>query len=136
MTLSDYASIATIGAFLVTLISLAFSAKRYLDIRTREEEVFRFKTYHRLLKTISKGSDENGILKLVSQVAYIYELRNFPEYKDLTKKTLNQLRKEWSHDEASDIKPLLKEAIDDTISVIEASSKYNKTWRQIVYFNG
>lgn len=121
ITLSDYASIATIGAFLVTLISIAFSAKRYLDIKSREEEVSRFETYHKLLKTVSKGSDEDGILKLVSQIAYIYELRNFPEYKELTKKTLNKLREEWSQNDSPNTQPSLKEAIDDTISYIEAS---------------
>lgn len=120
-----YASIATIGAFLVTLISIAFSAKRYLNIKSREEEVSRFETYHKLLKTISKGSDEDGILKLVSQIAYIYELRNFPEYKELTKKTLNKLKEEWSKNGPPNTQPSLKEAIDDTISYIEASKRCN-----------
>ena len=119
MSLSDAASIATIAAFLVTLISIAFSARRFIIIREKEQESQRFTTYHRLIKTISKGSDEEGVLKLASQLAYIYELRNFPEYSDLTENLLNRLRVQWSKNEAGDTLEQLKEAIDDTLAYIQ-----------------
>lgn len=117
-SISDIASIATIGAFLVTLISLAFSAKKYLDIKKREEEIIRFETYHKLIKTISKGTDEDGLLKLVSQLAYIYELRNFPEYKVVTINTLHILEDDWSKNNKKQQKQL-KISIQDTICFLE-----------------
>lgn len=103
MNLTDLASYATIGAFLIALGSLAFSARRYLSITEKTQEAERFKTYHHLIKTISKGSDEDGALKLVSQIAYIYELRNYREYNDLTEKVLNRLRIQWSKGESEEV---------------------------------
>lgn len=121
MTLSDAASVTTIAAFLVTLISIAFSAKRYLTIREKDQASARFTIYHRLLRIISVGYYENeGDLKLASQVAYIYEIRNFPEYSDLTRTTLKRLRKQWANAEPLEINGPLKEAIDDTLAYIES----------------
>jgi len=120
MTLSDAASITTIAAFLVTLISLAFSARKYLSIREKDQKSTRFDIYHRLLRIISVGYDNNeGDLKLASQVAYIYELRNFPEYSELTSLTLNRLRQQWANNEPRDTNDPLKDAIDDTLNHLE-----------------
>lgn len=121
MTLSDAASIATIAAFLVTLISIAFSANRYLTMREKDQESARFVIYHRLLRIISVGYDENaGDLKLASQVAYIYELRNFPEYSELTRVTLNRLRGQWANAEPAETNGPLKDIIDETLAHIES----------------
>jgi len=120
MTLSDAASAATIAAFLVTLISIAFSANSYLVIRKKDQEAARFDIYHRLLRIISSGYDEReGDLKLASQVAYIYELRNFPEYSELTRTTLNRLRGQWANNEPLETNGPLNDAIKDTLSHIE-----------------
>jgi hypothetical protein len=120
MALSDAASITTIAAFFVTLVSIAFSAKRYLDIREKDQESERFAIYHRLLKIISTGYEEKqNDLKLASQLAYIYELRNFPEYTELTRPTLNRLRGQWANHEPLETNGPLKEAIDDTLSYLE-----------------
>lgn len=121
MTLSDFASISTIGAFLLAICSLAFSARRYISMREKEQEASRFEIYHKLIKTVSKGNDEDGILKLASQIAYIYELRNFPEYKELTENLLNRLRVQWSKNEEGDTLIPLKAAIDDTLADLQKS---------------
>ncbi|EOB6258701.1 hypothetical protein ACHELR_000688 [Vibrio fluvialis] len=116
MSLSDLASWATIGAFLVSITSLAFSAKHYLSIRDKELASERFKTYHELVKAISKGGDQDGQFKRVSQLAYIYELRNFPEYTELTTSTLLSLSKEWQTNAPEREKDrILNTAIDETI---------------------
>ncbi|NIY91151.1 hypothetical protein [Vibrio diazotrophicus] len=119
MTLNDIASVATIGAFLVAICSLAFSAKRYISITEKTQKSERFEIYHELIKTISKGIDADGVLKLASQIAYIYELRNFPEYKNLTENILNQLRQQWSTGESDKVFTRLKDAIDDTLSDLQ-----------------
>lgn len=78
--IQDYAAVASIAVLLISMISIAFSAWKYLNIRTREQEKERFESFHRILKLISLGRDDIGPLKLVSQIAYIYELEKYPEY--------------------------------------------------------
>jgi hypothetical protein len=124
MNLTDLASLATIITLVISLLSLSFSARRYMQIAQRELEKHRFETYHKLLKTVSIGGDECGTLKLVSQIAYIHELRNFPEYSELTQTCLKLLRSEWGQREVGrpTKTPLLK-AIDDTVSYLEANKR-------------
>ncbi|QFU06326.1 hypothetical protein FIU82_15160 [Pseudoalteromonas sp. THAF3] len=119
MLVSDLAAITTVIAFFVTLISILFSARRYISIRNQELASERFKTYHGIVKAVSKGSDEDGVLKLVSQVDYIYELRNFKEYSELSQNLLGQLRERWKHGEDPAVYKTLKEAIDDTLSALQ-----------------
>lgn len=120
MELQDLAAIATIIALVVSLISLAFSAKRYLGIREREQEKERFDIYHGLLKSVSRGTDEGGPLKLVSQIAYINELGKYTEYSSTTQQALNLLRKEWAEKETGKVKTSLLEAIDNVLAELQS----------------
>lgn len=70
-------------AFIVSISILAFSAFRYTKTRKEELTNIRYEKYHQLIRGISTGEDSDGLLRLVSQRAYIYELRHFPEYKVL-----------------------------------------------------
>lgn len=119
MGLQDMAAIATILALLVSLVSIAFSARRYLDIRERDQEKERFERYHNILKTISKGSDAEGSLKLISQIAFIAELVRFPEYSASSQQALRLLRDEWSRKEPEIVKKPLISTIDETLSELE-----------------
>lgn len=115
MTLNDLAVWATVGAFIFPLVSLAFSARRWLAIRDAELKAARFQTYHGLIHNISSGTSERGAMKLTSQIAYLYELRNFPEYAHLTRTILTLLRKEWAEREAGQMKVELVKAIDEAL---------------------
>lgn len=75
--LGQLAAGVTIFAFVVSFGTLAFSAYRYVAGVRQNQEKVRFTTYHRLLRIVSTGYDEQGLLKLVSQIAYIHELTNF-----------------------------------------------------------
>ena len=119
MTLQNVAAVATILTLLVSLLSIAFSARRYLSVREREQEKERCQIYHQLLKTISKGVDHEGPLKLVSQVALVSELVKYPEYSSSSRQALNLLRQEWASKELEDIKKPLIQAIDETLSLLE-----------------
>ena len=118
--LQNLAAIATILALLVSLGTLAFSARRYLVIREREQEKERFARFHEMLKTVSKVSDSDGPLKLVSQIAYINELARYPEYSSITEQSLNLLRSEWSEKEPEKIKRALVYAIDEVLATLQA----------------
>lgn len=116
--LADIGTIATILSLLVAVAVLAFSALRYVTVRRDELRNQRYQRYHYLLRTISSGWDAAGQLKRVSQRAYIYELRHFPEYKVLTTRLLKSLLEEWSKNGA-DNDPLLKEEIAETIAALK-----------------
>ena len=122
MTLNELAVWATLGAFVAPLVALAFSARRWLAIRGSELEAERFKTYHQLVHSISAGASEYGPMKLTSQLAYVYELRNFPEYAALTETVLGLLRKEWGAREDGDKKLDLLKGIDDTLAFFQRAA--------------
>lgn len=107
----------TVLAFLLSVIVLAFSAFRYVSVRRDELQSQRYEKYHSLLLKISRGSDDQGILKLVSQRAFIYELRHFPEYSALTTRLLESLLNEWKEDPDKNAK--LTFEIQDTIRALK-----------------
>jgi hypothetical protein len=107
----------TVLAFLLSVIVLAFSAFRFVSLRRDELKHKRYEQYHALLLKISRGSDTQGPLKLVSQRAFIYELRHFPEYGALTKRLLESLLSEWKEDPDKSTK--LTFEINDTITTLK-----------------
>jgi hypothetical protein len=96
--LNGIGSIATILAFIFSVAVLAFSAYRYVSLRKDELKNQRYERYHLLLRNTSQGYDAGGPLKLVSQRAFIYELRHFPEYKYIMIRLLKSLLSEWQED--------------------------------------
>ncbi|MDI3431044.1 hypothetical protein QLG02_11965 [Aeromonas sp. V90_14] len=112
--LNEIGSIATILAFIFSVAVLAFSAYRYVSLRKDELKNQRYERYHLLLRNISQGYDAGGPLKLVSQRAFIYELRHFPEYKYLTIRLLESLLSEWQEDTVKNTK--LSYEIQETIT--------------------
>jgi hypothetical protein len=95
---NEISAVFTVFAFALSLGALAFSAVRYVSVRRDELQNQRYERYHALLRHVSTGVDINGMLKLVSQRAYIYELRHFPEYSSLTIRLLESLLEDWKVD--------------------------------------
>ena len=58
-------------------------------------------------------------MKLTSQIAYVYELRNFPEYAQLTQSVLALLRKEWTDKEEGQVRVELIRSIDETLADLQ-----------------
>lgn len=115
--INDIGVIFTVLAFLLSLVVVAFSAFRYVTLRKDELRIKRYEQYHELLQKVSRGFDAQGILKLVSQRALIYELRHFPEYKKLTIRLLESLLIEWKED--SERNTMLSLEIHDTIRALK-----------------
>ena len=107
----------TVLTFLLSVAVLAFSALRYVTVRRDELRSLRYEQYHELLLKVSRGTDGQGLLKLVSQRAFIYELRHFPEYKALTNRLLESLLSEWKEDPEKSTK--LTFEIHDTIKALK-----------------
>lgn len=107
----------TVLTLLLSIAVLAFSAFRYVTVRRDELRNIRYEQYHALLLKISRGTDGEGLLKLVSQRAFIYELRHFPEYSALTKRLLESLLSEWKENPEKSAK--LTFEIQDTIKALK-----------------
>lgn len=142
-SLSDQASAATVLSLLVAVVALllailgvaipllaiCFSAWRYVSERRETLAREQFQLYHRLIADISRGQDERGVdHKLVSQLAYIHELRNFPEYGALTRDVLRRLQKEWkTNSPDSEANIPLSAAIEGTVTILE---RRKRQWRR------
>jgi len=114
--INEIGSVATILAFIFSVAVLAFSAYRYVSLRKDELKNQRYERYHLLLRNISRGHDAEGPLKLVSQRAFIYELRHFPEYKHLTIRLLKSLLSEWQEDVGKST--TLSDEVQETINAL------------------
>ena len=143
-SLSDQASAATVLSLLVAavalllailglvvpLLAICFSAWRYVSERRETLAREQFHLYHRLIADISRGKDERGVdHKLVTQLAYIHELRNFPEYGALTRDLLDRLRTEWQTNSPTDPTRTipLAAAIEGTVLQLV---RRNRRWRR------
>jgi hypothetical protein len=84
----------TLG-ILITLIGLLWTAARYIDIKKKENEKERFRTYHELIRDLVQPP-QGGTIFLDRQVAIIYELRHFPEYFPVSRRILRGLRSTWA----------------------------------------
>ena len=116
--LADIGTIATILSMLIAVGVLAFSAYRYVTVRRDELRNQRYERYHYLLRTVSSGFDAAGQLKHISQRAYIYELRHFPEYKELTTRLLLSLLEQWKKNSPNH-DPVLDAEVAETIAAFK-----------------
>ena len=115
--LNEIGVVVTVLTFLLSIAALSFSAYRYVTVRRDELRNQRYEQYHALLMKVSRGIDEQGVMKLVSQRAFIYELRHFPEYGALTKRLLESLLDDWKDDRAKN--EILSSEIRETINAIK-----------------
>lgn len=120
LNMNNLGTVATILAFVVSIVVLAFSAYRYVTIRRDELKDKRYGKYHQLIRDISTGSDGAGQLKLVSQRAYIYELRHFPEYRALTRRVLASLIEEWGGENEGK-NATLRYEVQETLNALRGS---------------
>ncbi len=109
------------GAFslVVTLVTSLFLALKYLNQRAIEIRDRRFEIYHTLIQRLVEPAP-GTVMKLDRQIAVVYELRNFPEYFDVTLRILRGLRDAWKS--AAGAERLLSE-IDLTLAYVETRTK-------------
>lgn len=99
-------------------ISFVVGLLKYLDQRNREERTKRFELYHDLMRRISaQGERPNEGLPLTQQVAAVYELQHFKDYAYASLPILKHLRELF---EEKKVPPILMNAIDETIKVLES----------------
>ena len=106
---NNVASISMIIAFVgivVPLAALAFSALHYLRIRSAELRQKRFENYHKLIHELVEGC-QGKKPRLDSQIAIIYELRKYREYREVSIRILEGLKQSWKNSQG--VERILKE---------------------------
>lgn len=104
------------------LVPLAFQVWTYLDQKKRELKDRRFEIYHRLIRELVGASNERPFLD--HQIAIVFELRNFPEYAEVTERILSGLKEGWSKDsQQTDANKRLISEIDLTLEFLKASKR-------------
>jgi hypothetical protein len=90
--------IQTISLFIAALSlgALAFSGVSYALNRSRQLRQQRFENYHNLLSDLVEGRKGQKVPRLDSQIAVVYELRNYREYREVSIRILEGLKSVWS----------------------------------------
>ena len=85
----------TIIGVIISLIAIIIPLYKYILDRNSALRDLRFKTYHNLIRQLVEPEDGKDGIMVDRQIAVIFELRNFPEYYELTKRMLFDLKKQW-----------------------------------------
>jgi hypothetical protein len=88
--------LSLILAVVLTLGPLIFSALRYIKLRSDELRFKRFEIYHRLVQQLVAPEPGSDVVYLDRQIAVVYELRNFPEYYEVSIRVLRGLQGSWA----------------------------------------
>jgi hypothetical protein len=75
---------------MIPLFSIAFSAFEYVQAEAAYNKQKSFENYHFLISNFSAGSSSVS-------AATIYELKNYPQYCQITLKILESLESSWSN---------------------------------------
>ncbi len=105
----------------LAIIPAAWSFIRYLSLKSKELRFERFKIYHQLVRELVEPEAEGRGMMLDRQIAIVFELRNFPEYHEVTLRMLEGLKRSWDTGHPK-FKRLLDE-MDLTIGYIRAKVK-------------
>ena len=101
-------------------ISFVVGVWKYLDQRAREDRTKRFELYHDLMRRVSAfGEGDGKSLPLTQQVAAIYELQHFVDYKYASVPILEHLREYYGKKDAPPAPPVLLAAIDNTLQALK-----------------
>lgn len=94
--ISSFGSYVALGTFLLSVVTFAFSAYRYVTTRRDAQLQVEFENYHKLIAQLVGSERNTDTMKLDSQVAIVYELQRFKRYKPVTLRILQGLKDEWS----------------------------------------
>jgi hypothetical protein len=104
------AVISALGVTIPPLIVLIVNSVRYTMARRNRVRQQRFLNYHKLVSWLVEGREDQEVIRLDSQIAVAYELRNYREYKEVSIRILEGLRERWAkRSDILDIDGLIKE---------------------------
>lgn len=129
----DVDELAFLG-IVVAIIAFIIPIYKYLFDRKLQSQDTRFKIYHGLIRNLVEPDFQDGPTsnnapnmqhvekgkKVDRLVAIVFELRNFPEYFEVTERILNGLKLQWENDPCN--RPIIKE-MQYTLSYITTYQK-------------
>lgn len=77
-------------------IAFAWTIIQFLSVRAREAENREFENFHKLIKELVEPPTPDGSLYVDRQCAILFELRFFPRYYPVIKRTLAGLKVKWT----------------------------------------
>lgn len=102
---------ATIGGAVLSLMALAWAAVNYVIIRRQEQQRTRYRNLFDLMDELGRPGHS-----VASKMAAAYELRKYPEYKDVIVRLLEKVEVEGSSAQ------MLKEEMILTAQALKAST--------------
>jgi hypothetical protein len=117
--LSEGIQIAVIGT-LGSTIALIVSSLLYVKAHRNQVRQQRFENYHNLVSDLVEGRPDQEAIRLDSQIAVVYELRNYREYREVSIRILKGLRQRWSSNPKY---ARLIEEIDYTLEKLQKSAR-------------
>jgi hypothetical protein len=113
------AVISALGVTIPPLIGLIIYGLLYTKARRNQVKQQRFENYHKLVNWLVEGREDQKVIRLDSQIAVAYELRNYREYKEVSIRILKGLRESWAkRSDISDMGRLIEE-IDYTLGDLQ-----------------
>ena len=113
------AVISALGVTIPPLIGLIIYSLLYTKARRDQLRQQRFENYHKLVSWLVEGREDQKGIRLDSQIAVAYELRNYRDYKEVSIRILKGLRESWAkRSDIPDISRLIEE-IDYTLGDLQ-----------------
>ena len=99
---------------IVSILTIGFGVWQYIDTKRREERRLRFEQFRQVMAWVA-GLEGGQRLQVAQQIAAIYQLTEFPEYRGMYEPTLKYLL-------SCANQPELDHSDQPVVAAIEASS--------------
>lgn len=96
--LSSLDSIIKLLGIIISLFGIVIPLYKFLVEKKLKQKDLRFNTYHSLIQNLVEPKEGKDYIMLDKQIAICFELRNFPEYFEVTQRILKGLYEIWNKD--------------------------------------
>jgi len=111
-----YVSLITLAG---TAISFAVGLIKWIDQRNREQEQKQYEAFHKMV-CIASGTDESGrTVKMVQQIAAIYQLQAYKQYAFASVPVLELMQFEYSKKDQDERAEYLFKALNETLQSLK-----------------
>ena len=87
--------IGVIISILIAVIAFTVTTWRYTNVRRAEQRQQEFENYHKLIRWLVEGYPDGKAVMLDSQIAFVFELRHYRKYQEVSVRILQGLQKKW-----------------------------------------
>jgi hypothetical protein len=115
-----------LAASLISILAFFIPIYRYLSQKREEQKDKRFITYHKLIADLVNAP--GGMLD--RQIAIVFEFRNFPDYFDLSKRIITDLKEQWKKLDGNE--RLITE-MEFALKHIVLKTKWHNRWVYIIF---